>query len=320
MIQNFDFAKRMLSNIEEMNTYSWKRGELGGLDFGFPQMNDAFEGLTTGLFLVAGPPNAGKSAMMLQLSWQITQANPEKVVCVYFTLDDNTNDILPRIISLDQKIPINSVSRPKRYEHLEEVMARRTLGLNRLKESAGWFNMIDSSSGSSLEFIENTVDYFHSQIQHYGLQLVVFIDNFHDITVENPIYAKDNNMKYDYIADRLSKMCTKYDIPILCTAELRKLNGNRRPVVDDIRETVKIAYEAKAILLCYNEVGIRGENAEVFYNRPGKTDKYPVLEIHVGKNKQSSFKGRIFYEFIPEFSYLQEVPKEEAQLYLSRIS
>lgn len=317
---NFTFTNDMTKAIEKMDEYSWKRGVNGGLDLGFPQLNQAFEGLTTGLFLVAGSANTGKSGLMLQLAWQIVNANKDKAVCLYFSLDDNINDILPRVIAADQKIPINAVSKPAKYEHMTEVMARRTVGLDKLKESAGWFNMLDSASGSSIEFIKKTIGEYHREVSMNGYQLVVFIDNFHDISVEDAKYNKDNNQKYDYIASELADICTIYDIPVLCTAELRKLNGNRRPVVDDVRETVKIAYIAKAILLCYNEVGLRGQNAEVYYNRPGSEEKFPVLEVHVGKNKYSSYKGRIFYEFIPECSCLKEVPPEGANIYLSKIS
>lgn len=316
----FSFAKNMADAINGMDEYSWKRGVQGGLDFGFPQLTQAFEGLTTGLLLVAGGANTGKSAIMLQMAWQITQANPDKAVCLYFSLDDNINDILPRVIAMDQKIPINAVSKPAKYEHMTDLMGRRTTGIRKLIDSAGWFNMIDSSMGSSIEYIKRTTEKYHAEVKAAGKQLVVFIDNFHDVTTDDQRLNADTKLKYDHIATVLSDMCTVMDIPILCTAELRKLNGNRRPAVDDVRETVKIAYIAKAILLCFNEVGLKGQNADVYYQRPGSEDKFPVLEVHIGKNKYSSFKGRIFYEFIPEFSCLKEVPVEGAQTYLSQIT
>lgn len=322
MIQQnyFSFTQNMADSIQGMDEYSWKRGMMGGLDFGFQQLNDAFEGLTTGLFLVAGTANTGKSAFMLQLGWQIMHANENKAVCLYFSLDDNTNDILPRAIALDQKIHINAVSKPRKYEHIPEIMERREEGLERLKESAGWFNLLDSSCGTSIEYIKSTIKSYYDEVQISGEQLVVFIDNFHDITVDSAGYNDNNNKKYDHIANELGKICTAYDIPVLCTAQFRKLNGNRRPTIDDVRESVTIAYLAKAILLCYNEVGLKGQNADVYYSKPGLSDKFPVLEVHVGKNKYSSFKGTIFYEFIPEYSYLKEVPPEGAQIYLNNIS
>mgnify|MGYP002514940018 CR=1 FL=1 len=92
----------------------------------------------------------------------------------------------------------------------------------------------------------------------------------------------------------------QYNIPLVCTAEMKKINGDRRPILDDIRECVKIKYEAKAIILVYNEVHYKGESSEIFFNRNGYMMKQPVLELHFAKNKISSFKGRLFYEFYPE--------------------
>lgn len=55
-----DFATKMLETIDEVDEYSWKRGEMGGLDWGFEKMNKAFEGLNTGVHLVAGASNIGR--------------------------------------------------------------------------------------------------------------------------------------------------------------------------------------------------------------------------------------------------------------------
>lgn len=311
----------MLETINRVEAYSQNRGLLGGLDWGMESLNKAFEGLNPGLILVAGQANVGKSAFCMQVGWQIalanrqkTETNPHRAYVLYFSLDDNATELLPRIISIDQRIPINVVKAPKKYKDKRpDLIARRNIGVNKLKDSLDCFKIIDSTAGTSLEFIEAEVKR-HSvslQMRDESYKLVVIVDNFHDVTVDSINFRDNGNAKFDYIAGELSRLCTQYDIPIICTAELRKLNGNRRPVMDDVRESVKIAYEAKAILLCYNEVGLRGESASVYFNRATEPDfaqyKQPVLEVKVGKNKYTSFKGRMFYEFYPECSYLREV-------------
>lgn len=55
------FRTKMLATIDAVEEYSWTRGEQGGLDWGFESMNKAFEGLNTGVFLVAGQSNIGMS-------------------------------------------------------------------------------------------------------------------------------------------------------------------------------------------------------------------------------------------------------------------
>lgn len=53
------YVNKMLKTIEEVKEYSWKRGEIGGLDWGYDSMNKAFEGLNTGVHLIAGQSNIG---------------------------------------------------------------------------------------------------------------------------------------------------------------------------------------------------------------------------------------------------------------------
>jgi replicative DNA helicase len=76
--------------------------------------------------------------------------------------------------------------------------------------------------------------------------------------------------------------------------------------MDDIKEANKIAYKAQATILCYNDVGLKGESANVYWQKDGSPAKQPVLEAFVGKNKLSDFKKRIFFEFMPELAYCKE--------------
>jgi replicative DNA helicase len=322
--------QKMQDRIKEMDEYSWRRGEMGGLDWGFDQLNHAFEGLNPGLILCAGQSNIGKSGFMMQLGQQIAYANqvvtdkkPKKAFVLFFSLDDNFVELAPRFIAIDQKIPINVVKSPKKYvdaapEHLE----RREAGLKRFNELSNHFALQDANDGTDLEYIQDTAERYAFELSKIDpdYQLVLFIDNFHDVTVRDIKFGSDTSGKYDHIADGLSKLATKLDCPVICSAEFRKLNGNRRPILDDIRESVKIVYEAKAIMLCYNEVGLRQQQAQIFWKRNDSPDNQPIYEVKIGKNKYSSYKGRIFYEFVPEMSFFREVPAVGAQRYNQMIS
>lgn len=325
----FSLAQNMLQRIEDMDAYSWRRGEMGGMDWGFDQLNNAFEGLNPGVHLVGGQSNVGKSGFLMQLGLQIAQKNQEvneqknkKAHVIYFSLDDNTNELLPRFIAIDQKIPINTVRSPKKHQDQKEQMEKRQIGLDRLKEIVEYFTLFDANDGTSIEFIEKIALQYALELSRIdeNYQVVLVIDNFHDITVDSIKFGSDTSGKYDHIADKLSSIATQLDCPILCSAEFRKLNGNRRPTLDDIRESVKIVYEAKAIMLCHNEVGLRGQQAQVYWMSPGNDVNQPVFEVDIRKNKFSSFKNRVFYEFHPSMSYFREVPPAGAQRYIQMIS
>lgn len=326
-----DITNEMLHSIEAMDEYCKNKGALGGLSWGMTSFNKAFDGLQPGLILIAGAPNTGKSALCLQLGWKIAQANknqspetPYKAYVLYFSLDDNTNELLPRLIAMDKQVEINIVKAPTKYSSETAKIARRDEGVSNLKKSLDMFKIIDSTKGTGIEYISSEVERHYNALknENANYKLVVMIDNFHDITTSSK--GTDDNTKFDFICDSLSGLCTKFDIPIICTAEFRKLNGARRPIMDDIRSTTKIGYEAKAILLCYNEVGLKGSESSIYWNMTGidKDDfKRPILEVKIGKNKYSSDKGRMFFEFRPEMSHLTEViDPEKNKLYASMIS
>lgn len=80
--------------------------------------------------------------------------------------------------------------------------------------------------------------------------------------------------------------------------------------------------EAKAILLSFNEVSYRNQQANIFWldEDDPTQEKKPVYEMHVGKNKFGSFKGRLFYNFKPHMSYFMEVPEAMTQKYNQMIT
>lgn len=324
-----DIQQEMVDTIHRMDEYAQSRGKLGGFDTGYQVLNEAIEGLNTGLHLVAGQSNTGKSALCLHMAWNVAQLNqmvtedhPNKAYVLYFSLDDNANTLLPRIVSIDQKVPINVVRFPVKYESYTNLMERREKGIESLFGSVNYFKMIDSTKGDTIEYIEEEIQRHIIALKNIDptYRLVVFIDNFHDIGVKS-VHFNSDTAKFDYLPQELSRMCTVYDIPLVCTAEFRKLNGNKRPTVDDIKEATKIGYEAQVILLCYNEVGHRGEAASIFWEDGAKpNEKQPILEAKVGKNKQGSFKGRIFFEFIADMSTLVEVSKEKTMIYNQMIT
>jgi replicative DNA helicase len=318
-----DIQKEMSVTIDEFVAYTERQSDLGGLDWGFPSLNKAMDGLQPGLILFAGGPNTGKTAICLQAAYRIAQANrnptperPDRAYVLYFSLDDNSKDVLPRVIAQSKAMPINAVKAPRKYLATKENAwdRLRAEGIQELRDMLDCFKVIDSTQGSSLTFIEEQIKIHRAQLKQLdkAYRIVVVIDNYHDITCEKRFDGEQE--RWAYIANELSNWCTRWDMPIICTAELKKLGGNRRPIAEDVRESIKLGYEAKAILLCYNEVGLRQNSAKVYFTRGGcdeHGDPYgetpqPVLEVMVAKNKFSSFKHRLFFEFFPERSWLRE--------------
>ena len=243
-IENPDIFQETIDEIEAVDKYSWARGTMG-LDFGVKWMNDAFRGLNPGLHLFAGIANVGKSSMLLQVMWNIihnnqyiTDDHPRMPYCMYFSLDDTANELMPRLIALDQKIEINEALFPKALED-PKLISKREKGVKKLKDSVEFFTMRDSDKGVTIEYIEHTVREYMRILESSfpdKYQIVVFVDNFHDVQVADDRFFEDNS-RYDHIADRLTAIANEHMVPVLCSAEFRKINVHKRPTIDDIKST-----------------------------------------------------------------------------------
>ena len=84
-------------------------------------------------------------------------------------------------------------------------------------------------------------------------------------------------------ANRLKTLADTYKIPLVCTGELRKSKdrreGNKPPIIDDLMETGKFAYNANLVWLLYSNT-----------QEELKQDE-PLLTLEYVKNKLSDFRG-----------------------------
>lgn len=314
-----DYQLKMWNKVNKFEEEAWDEGRKG-FKTGFESIDKAFDGgIKSGFQIIAADSNIGKTALISQIAIQLASLNKNAYV-MDFSLDDAMPDKLSRLVGSTNKVLLNAVKFPLNYRHLPEMLGRRKNGLNKIRRLNTNYMPYDSNDTTFIEEIEKEIleMLMIFETMNINMKPVVFIDNFHDLnTKEKPNLV--DKQKYDHIAQWAADLAIRLDIPIICSAELKKLNSSRRPIVDDIRECVKIKYEAKAIILVYNEVHYKGESAEVYFQRSSTKLKQPVLEAHFAKNKISSFKGRLFFEFFPEMAYLSESSEKASKAYLNKV-
>ena len=244
-----DYQLAMWNTLDTFESGAWQAKNVG-IKTGFDCVDKAFEGgLFPGFIILAGDSNLGKSAFITQLGWGIVENNQD-VYVMDFSLDDAMPDKLARVAACSGKLIINAVKTPLNYMNYPLMLIRRKNAILNLRAHVGQYRAYDSTFSTFVEDIEKEVEekliYFHSN--GIDKKLVVLIDNFHDLNIASQPGLTDKN-KFDYLAQWCSDLAIKHNITVVCSAELKKLNGNRRPMLDDIREAVKIKYEAKAVLL-----------------------------------------------------------------------
>lgn len=335
-----DLIAEAEQDIDDFDEEAWQTGE-GYKAPSYPIVSEKLEGFSEGLYLFAGPSNAGKSAMMMNMLYDLCTHEENKLYGIYFSLDDSRKEIIPRVVAMDQRIPISVVSKPARYKNFIdsveengtqddemnaakviqyiEYLEKRREGLNKLKSFCSNFKIEDSTRSTTLnqieEFIKKAIEYVKSIDEE--MNVIVAIDSINDILLGEGYSAKSNNEKLDVVSRVVKHWTVKYKIVIFASTHLRKLNGNRRPTLDDLKESNTLVYEASVIWLVYNDVSTNKNAAKVYYveSEGEQAEKKPIIELDWAKNKKSSYKGRSFNYFSPEHSKAIECDEQISKRY-----
>lgn len=324
-----DFCQTTLDDYEQFEQKAWSKGN-GYKIPSFPSIEEKLEGLESGLYLFAAESNVGKSALMLNMMYSISTCEDNNLFGIYYSLDDSKFEIIPRVIAMDQGIPIGAASKPQRIQAridngeedtvtYEEWLAKREAGLERLKNNSTRFKIEDTNRIKNSDDLYNHMKelILYVRATNKAANIIVGIDSINDI---KPVGRFNNAAdKNATIATMVKDWAVELDIPIFGSIHLRKLNANRRPTLDDLKESVEYVYEASVVWLLYNDVSKNKQSAKIYRQDPSSQEKFPVIEIDWAKNKKSSYKGRSFCYFSPEFSRVVECDEQRSRAYESAI-
>ena len=321
-----DFFETTEEELDAFEEYTWNKGE-GYKVPSFPILEQRLEGLESGLYLFAGESNSGKSAIMMNLLFDIATHPENNLFGVYYSLDDSKYEILPRIIAMNELIPIGVAGKPQRYQNridnaeensatYQDWLDRRARGIQRLKELKHKFKVVDGNTIKSAEQLHDHIKKVKIYLKAFDpdCNLIIAIDALNDIRFATKNYKPGNELN-SAIAKTVKEWSVEFDIPIFGSTHLRKLNQDRRPVLDDLKESSEYVYEASMVWLVYNDVSKNKQAANIYYNAEDVEEKMPILELDWAKNKKSSFKGRTYQYFTPEMSKLTECQSDVMKRY-----
>lgn len=312
-----DFIEAGRAEYDDFESFAWRQGEGYSLPH-YPITTDKLEGLSTGLYLFAGESNSGKSAAMINMLYDLATYSENNLYGIYYSLDDSKNHIIPRVISMNTRIPIWAASKPQRLrsriDNLEpgaftyqRWLSLREAELNRLKGLADHFRITDSNKIKSAEMLFDHMQkaMIYMRAIDPDRNLIVAIDALNDIRFADKKLKPGTELNAE-IARTVKGWTSDLNIPIFGSVHLKKINANRRPILDDLKESGEYVYESSLVWLVHNDVSKNKQNASVFYTEEGRDDKRPVLELDWAKNKVSSYKGRTYYLFSDNISRLTE--------------
>lgn len=255
---------------------------------------------------IGGSPNTGKTALMASLAYNIAAYNDD--VCVIFhTIDDSAGQFLPRLVCIandDPNLEINHVMNPVYYKR-PDLLERRGFGYAKIAELAQEGKLIvkDASAGGSLAYGESLVKYY--QDKYPNRQIVYFLDNFHKLNEASGMSEKDERLKIKSFSHYVkNNIAVKYHIPVIATVEYTKLEPTKRPTNNNVAESVSIEYDCNLMAHLYNDMHAQGAAAKLYHRTivDGEEVRLPRIEMSIGKNKITSFKDKMYFDFYPASS------------------
>ena len=330
-----DYYSVAEKSYDEFDAYAYKKGH-GYKVSGFPIFDKRLEGLEEGLYVFAGESNSGKTAIATNLVWNICQHKDNHLFGIYYSLDDNKDEVIPRLIAMNQEIPIAVASKPKRYlDYVEatkesqdtdelitraeyiDMLQKRKEGLAELKKANQQFMVVDKEKIHNVEELIDHARKVQTYVKSFDPKnnIIIVIDSIADLVVDTRKFNTDRE-RIDYISQTIKKAANiDLKIPIFGTYHLRKLNHSGRPTLDDVKESGRLVYEASMVFLVFNDVSKNKEGANIFYSDPYTEFKQPIIELDWAKNKKSSYKGRTYHYFVPNCSKAVECEEKESRRY-----
>ena len=318
-----DYFNCLADCIDEFDDKAWNKKE-GYKTPKFPSLTEGLEGWDSGLYIFAGLANHGKTAAMINILEDMVTCEENKLFGVYYSLDDNKNKVIPRIVAMRESLPISLIAKPGRYQkmvdehhpdavHIAQLLDKRREGIENLKAQSNKMMVLDSQDIKSDKDLKQSIYQIYNYIKSMDEEanIVVAVDGLKDINFTEMNLSE--NEKVDQASRFLKDISVELDIIVMSTMHLRKLNGNRRPTTEDLKDSNRLEYESDVIFLVYNDVSRNKDAAKIYSRVNDDSPKQPILELDWAKNKISSYKGRTFCYFSPEYSKSIECVEDDAR-------
>lgn len=278
-------------------------------------IQDALEGnWKSGIWItLGGKENVGKSTLAVEIAFNIANIEENNACVIIHSIDDAKTHILPKLVALaagSKALQLNHITNPNYHADQlgDSLFTYRDLGYSIIENLAKQGRLIvkDSSDGKTLSYGRQLVSYYKEKFP--DRKIVYLLDNFHKLH-EAHKSNKDSRATWKDLSTQTKDLAVEEDILVISTVEYPKLKKGEKPNNDNIGETAQIKYDANVIFHLYSDLHEHLDESEIFHVHEvnGEPKKLPRVELIVGKNKVSSFKGSLWLDFYPEHSQFEGV-------------
>lgn len=288
---------------------------LMGWDCGYAQLNGATSGIPKqGKWMaIAGSANVGKSAIVMNVGWNIARNMANQGVTVaYWSLDDDRYTAYAKFLAMDTGFTINDCMQPHKHIYKGEDSKKKYLDarerLFALVE-AGRLSIKGEESGNTPHMADRWVQALQDK---FGNNVVLIVDSFNNVEMPG-ISATDDRIRLATLSSWFRRTTQAHAYSAIVTMEERKLAaGETRGHLQDLMGSGKMQYDLKFAGMVYNDLHSRREQATFFW-KDDYGNRMPYLELAMEKNKLSGAKGNIVFRFHPDQAKVDEIPHTVAK-------
>ncbi len=291
-----DESAALLAELERNNEIK----EIAGWDTGFASLTRTLNGISSGLYFLAGPPGSGKSAFAKQFIDQIARLN--SLPAVFFTCAEKKSDLRIRTLARLSGLETREIRRGAGYllhaygvsKHASPDPNEIAPGWEKLKlvaeQARSWLDLVyisECDARATLSAIEQRIG--EARALKKSARLIAAIDDGQ--LLGNAGLSLDARLPL--VAEKLAELALRLDLPLLATWP--DFHPGETPQL----WTEKVA-GAKAVMVMREDPG----------RKPAR-EPDRALALHVVKNSAGE-TAVLRFDFTPPLSRFVEASNEGA--------
>jgi replicative DNA helicase len=245
-----------------------------GRPCGLWALDKKLSGWETGLYVIAGRPGMGKSALAMAILRGYAERNQNRLA-VFISLEMPKSQLAARALSADAMVPFTAIREgrlsPQNMSDIVAAVGR----IARIPVSLAF------RPGATVRDVRSVVRRaLRDQRKKHGDQLELGMVAVDYIQLMKGLQGNGREVEVGSISRELKMLSGEIDAPVLGLSQLNRgveSRDEKRPKMSDLRESGAIEQDADAILFAYRDE---------YYNP--KTAREGVAEIIIGKQRNGA--------------------------------
>lgn len=239
-----DVLKQTLERIEELREND---EEINGVPSGFHKLDHITHGWQpTDLVIIAARPSVGKTAFALNLALNAARHTHKSTAVAVFSLEMSAGQIVQRMLSMTSDVLLERISSGKMEDYeMKQLMLK---GIEPLTEAPIFLD--DTPALNMFELRAKC-----RRLKHKSNLGLVIIDYLQLMSGNNDRGA-NREQEISKISRDLKALAKELEIPVIALSQLsreveRRREGNKMPMLSDLRESGAIEQDADMVIFLY---------------------------------------------------------------------